>query len=74
LSDQAEEFLVALIDEVQDEKELATVIKMEDKFSEGGRDDVFEDGLAWTRKGMERIPMIQHAVNLHCKSVCIKLV
>jgi hypothetical protein len=36
LSDQAEEFLVALIDEVQNDEELAIVIKME-----GGRDDVF---------------------------------
>jgi hypothetical protein len=108
LSDQAEKFVVALIDDVQDEKELATVIKMEDKFSEvkerddvkererddvvapdekesapdielqdklseGERNDVVaQDSLAWKGKGMERIPLIQHAVNLRCKSVCIK--
>ena len=68
LSDQAEEFAVALIDEVQDEKDLSAVIMMEDKFSGSGK-DAFKDSLTWTREG--NISLIQHAINLRCKSVSI---
>ena len=66
LSDQAEEFAVALIDEVQDEKDLSEVIMMDDKFS---GEDAFKDSLTWTREG--NISLIQHAINLRFKSVSI---
>ena len=66
LSDQAEEFAVALIDEVQDEKDLSAVIMMEDKFI---GDDTFKDSLRWTREG--NVSLIQHAINLRCKAVSI---
>ena len=59
LSDQAEEFAVALIDEVQEEKDLSAVIMMEDKFS---GEDTFKDSLRWTREG--NVSLIQHAINL----------
>ena len=68
LSDQAEEFAVALIDEVQDEKDLSAVIMMEDKFSGSGK-DAFKDSLTWTREG--NVSLIQHAINLRCKAVSI---
>lgn len=66
LSDQAEEFAVALIDEVQDEKDLSEVIMMDDKFS---GEDAFKDSLTWTRE--ENVSLIQHAINLRCKAVSI---
>ena len=66
LCDQAEEFAVALTEEVQEEKELSAVMMMEDKFS--GK-DAFQDSLTWTRGG--NISLIQHAINLRCKSVSI---
>lgn len=66
LSDQAEEFAVALIDEVQDENDLSEVIMMEDKFS---GEDAFKDSLTWTREG--NVSLIQHAINLRCKAVSI---
>ena len=66
LSDQAEEFAVALIDEVQDEKDLSEVIMMDDKFS---GEDAFKDSLTWTREG--NVSLIQHAINLRCKAVSI---
>ena len=66
LCDQAEEFAVALTDEVQEEKDLFAVMMMEDKFS--GK-DAFQDSLTWTREG--NISLIQHAINLRCKSVSI---
>lgn len=66
LSDQAEEFAVALIDEVQDEKDLSAVIMMDDKFS---GEDAFKDSLTWTRE--ENVSLIQHAINLRCKAVSI---
>jgi hypothetical protein len=65
LSDQAEEFAVALIDEVNDRQELALVMNMADRWNSSKPEDI----LLWTGKKMNQIRLMQHAINLRCKSV-----